>query len=249
MWSTLEGTLGRVIREPAVPPVHPDQMGYAERTLGRDEELILTLRPHVKALLRPALVLLAVGPAVGFLIGMVPDGEAATPTRLVIAAAAAAVIGNWVLGPFLAWFNTLYVLTDRRLVTRAGVFNRSGHDMPLSRLNDVRFGHNVIERVLGCGNLVVESAGEAGQITLTDVPRVEQVQRLLYRLSDDVRRVGPNRARTTGDVDDDAWDDEHDEGWDDADEPFDELLITDADGRGDQATLVLKRRHRWDEDG
>ncbi len=224
-------------------------MGYAERTLGRDEELILTLRPHVKALLRPVLVLLGVGPAVGFLIGMVPDGEAATPMRLMIATAAAAVVGKWVLWPFLAWFNTMYVLTDRRLVTRAGVFNRSGHDMPLSRLNDVRFAHNVVERVLGCGNLVVESAGEAGQLMLTDVPRVEQVQRLLYRLSDDVRRPRSNTARTTGDVDGDAWDDERDEGWDDAEQPFDDLLITDAEDGREQATLVLKRGRRWGEDG
>ena len=77
----------------------------------------------------------------------------------------------------------------------SGVFNRQGHDMPLTRLNDVSFQHTFWERLLGCGTLVVESAGERGQLTLTDIPKVELVQRTLYRLSDEVRgRRGPDRV-------------------------------------------------------
>ena len=65
--------------------------------------------------------------------------------------------------------------------------------MPLSRLNDVSFQHTVWERMLGCGTLVVESAGERGQLTLDDIPKVELVQRTLYRLSDELRgRRGPD---------------------------------------------------------
>jgi len=56
----------------------------------------------------------------------------------------------------------------------------------------------VIERVLGCGTLVVESAGERGQLTLDDVPGVENVQRRLYELAD---AAGER-------WDDDRWDDE-----------------------------------------
>jgi len=63
--------------------------------------------------------------------------------------------------------------------------------MPLSRVNDVTFEHSgLLERMLGCGTLVVESAGERGQLVLRDVPRVEEVQRDVYRLAeaDDDRR-------------------------------------------------------------
>jgi hypothetical protein len=57
--------------------------------------------------------------------------------------------------------------------------------MPLSRVNDVTFEHSsILERVLGCGTLVVESAGERGQLVLRDVPRVEEVQRDVYRLAE-----------------------------------------------------------------
>jgi hypothetical protein len=87
----------------------------------------------------------------------------------------------------------------------------SGHDMPLSRLNDVSFSHNILERMLGCGTLVVESAGEQGQLKLDDIPKVELVQHTLHRLSDDLRGVegaddvDPGLARSL----DDAFDDEY----------------------------------------
>jgi uncharacterized membrane protein YdbT with pleckstrin-like domain len=60
--------------------------------------------------------------------------------------------------------------------------SRQGHDIPLQRINDVSFAHNWFERILRCGTLTVESAGERGQIVLKDIPHVEDVQRDLYEL-------------------------------------------------------------------
>jgi uncharacterized membrane protein YdbT with pleckstrin-like domain len=78
---------------------------------------------------------------------------------------------------------------------RTGVLSRSGRDVPLSRINDITFSHTFLERLLGCGTLVVESAGERGQVTLSDVPKVERVQRQLYDLVEntDERLRGPVR--------------------------------------------------------
>lgn len=39
-----------------------------------------------------------------------------------------------------------------------------------------------VERLLGCGTLTIESAGERGQSVLTDVPHVDKVQTKLYEL-------------------------------------------------------------------
>jgi hypothetical protein len=55
----------------------------------------------------------------------------------------------------------------------------------MSRVNDVSFSHTVVERLFGSGTLVIESAGERGQVTLTDVPHVEAVQREIYQLVED----------------------------------------------------------------
>ena len=73
--------------------------------------------------------------------------------------------------PFIKWITTSYVVTDRRIITRVGVVARTGRDMPISRINDVTFQHSgILERMLGCGTLVVESAGERGQLVLRRRP-------------------------------------------------------------------------------
>lgn len=210
-------------------------MGFPAKLLGPDERLVLLLRKHVKVLIGPVVVLLITVPAAALLAGLVPDGSAQPWMRLALAVVAAVIVARWVVWPFLVWWNTVYVITDRRLVLRRGVLNRSGHDMPLTRLNDVQFSHNVVERVLGCGTLVVESAGEVGQLVLDDIPRVEQVQRVLYQLSDELRTTGGDRAHRGG---------RPDEG-DDADrdlDPFDDVHDDAHDDVHDNATKVLDRR-------
>lgn len=165
-------------------------MGYPEGQLGEDEDVVLHMRTHVKALFWPALVLLVTTGVASFLAAVVPAGDARGWLRLGILAVAALVVLRWTIWPYLAWWTSTFTLTDRRLIIRSGVLARQGRDMPLARVNDVHFEHSFVERILGCGTVVVESAGERGQLVLHDVPKVEHVQRELYRLveEDDARR-------------------------------------------------------------
>jgi uncharacterized membrane protein YdbT with pleckstrin-like domain len=165
--------------------------GIPQRLLGDDESVVMAMRPHVKELIVPALVLILVSPVTTYVSAVLPEGDAQRWLRLAVVAVAVLIVLRWTVWPFLKWLTTSYVVTNRRLITRVGVLARSGRDMPLSRVNDVTFEHtNLLERMLGCGTLVVESAGERGQLVLRDVPRVEDVQRDLYRLAeeDDERR-------------------------------------------------------------
>ncbi len=158
-------------------------MGYPARLLGEDERIELTLRSHGKTLLRPVLVLLVVSGIVSFVAAIVSEGSAQSWLRIALVAVAAFIVARWSLWPWLVWLTAHYVITNRRLIIREGVIVRNGRDMPLSRVNDVSFSQDsLLERVLSCGTLMVESAGERGQLTLVDVPRVEQIQRELYRL-------------------------------------------------------------------
>jgi uncharacterized membrane protein YdbT with pleckstrin-like domain len=85
------------------------------------------------------------------------------------------------------WRTTHYVLTNERVILREGVFSRDGRDIPMGRVNDVSFSHNLIQRMLGCGTLTIESAGERGQVVLTNIPRVEKTQSVLYELVEEDR--------------------------------------------------------------
>lgn len=172
-------------------------MAYPRRLLDEDERVVLELHPHWRRLVLPAL-LPPVVVGLGVYAGSLVDGSARTTVRVAIAAVGLVVLVVLSLVPFLRWLCTLYVVTTRRIALRTGVLSRTGRDVPLARVNDVTFRHNVIERVLfHSGTLTVESAGERGQVELDDVPRVEDVQAMIYRLAeeDDERRRGVVGAR------------------------------------------------------
>lgn len=174
-------------------------MAYPRKLLADDEQAELELHPHWKALVGPVLALLTVVPLAAFGAARVPDGEAQVPLRVAIAVVAALIVLALTVLPFLHWVTTHYVVTDRRLITRRGIIARTGRDMPLTRINDISFSHTVLERLLGCGTLVVESAGERGQLVLADVPNVEAVQRRIYELADARERDPRARDEWPGD--------------------------------------------------
>jgi uncharacterized membrane protein YdbT with pleckstrin-like domain len=157
----------------------------SEATLSEGECLVLKLHPHWKTLLRPILVLaLIVAAALALLIFLTPHAHAAI-IRLGIGAAALVATMIWFVVPLLRWSTTSYELTTRRLRLRKGILSREGRDFPLIRISDVSFSHGLLDRMLGCGRLVVESAGEHGQLVLTEIPRVAEVQSKLFQLVED----------------------------------------------------------------
>jgi len=158
-----------------------------ESELSEGEHSVLLLHPHWKILLRPTLVLVLVAVVAAVLVVVIPQGSYAAPGRAAVGVVAVVAVVAWFAIPFLRWQTTTYELTTRRLRLRRGVLSRSGRDFPLIRISDVSFSHGLVDRLLGCGQLVVESAGERGQIRLENVPKVELVQRTLYRLADEHR--------------------------------------------------------------
>ena len=155
-------------------------MAYPQKLLAEGEEVVLDLHQHWKVVALAFLELLAILALAGFLLAVVNDDIG---RWLVIGVGLLLVLVFFVV-PFLRWRTTHFVVTNERVVMRSGIIARQGRDVPLVRINDVSFQHSAFERMLGCGTLVVESAGERGQVTLTDIPKVERVQRVVYDLVD-----------------------------------------------------------------
>ncbi len=149
---------------------------------------MLRLHPHWKTLIRPLAVAVLVVAAALVAEVVIPSGSAATLARLAVAVVAILFLMLWLMVPVLRWRTTVFELTNRRLRMRDGIITRHGRDIPLVRINDVSFEKGLLDRLLGSGRLVVESAGEHGQIVLTDIPRVEFTQATLFRLVEDEQR-------------------------------------------------------------
>jgi membrane protein YdbS with pleckstrin-like domain len=149
---------------------------------------VLLVHPHWKVLVRPVLLAVVVVTAALFVVAIIPSGKDADAERLAAGAVAILALMLWLMVPVLRWRMTTYELTTRRLRIRSGVVTRHGRDIPLSRVNDVSFEQGPLDRLMGCGRLVVESAGEHGQIVLTEIPHVQSVHTTLFQLVGEEQR-------------------------------------------------------------
>lgn len=153
-------------------------MAISSKLLNPGENVIIDTRTHVKALIAPVFWLVVLLAAATYV-------QVSIDTRIVTWAAwALGAVGIiWlVLKPVIIWATATYTFTDRRLITRNGVIVRRGHDMPLARISDIAYEFGPIDRMLGCGTLVISDASTHGQIQLHDIPEVEDVQRKVNEL-------------------------------------------------------------------
>lgn len=159
-------------------------MGYPERLLAPEERLLLHRHRHWKALIAPtlwAIVLTAGAIVLGLWIDAREWDDTLTTVLGITLAVVWAVLFGWLtVAAYVRWFTTHFVITDRRVVFRTGVFTRSGIDIPLARINTVQFRHGLIDRMFRTGTLVIESASD-DPLEFDDIPRVEDVHAMLYR--------------------------------------------------------------------
>lgn len=171
-------------------------MAYPDSLLADDERVVKHLHPHWITLLAPTLLLVVLVGLASFLAAIVPNGSAQGPVRLGIAAVAVVAAVVVTLVPYLRWRTTHYVLTTHRLMTRVGILNHTGRDVPLNRINNAMYEQSLWERLINSGTLVVESAGEDGQQTFRDIPDADRTQQLINRLVEgDHDRRTRNAAR------------------------------------------------------
>jgi uncharacterized membrane protein YdbT with pleckstrin-like domain len=155
-------------------------VAYPDGLLGTDEHVVVHKHPHWKMLIVPVLVLFVVVGGGSYLAALVAPTTWYLPVWICLGVVGAVLVVWWTLAPLVRWRTTHFVVTTHRLMVREGVFTRTGVDIPMSRINSVRFRHGLLDRILGCGTLVVESASDE-PLEFDDIPQVERVHTLLYR--------------------------------------------------------------------
>lgn len=169
-------------------------MAISPKLLNEGEHVVVTTRTHPKALFGPILLLLLTLAAAIFLMRF-GDGTLGKVIDIAVWVVAAVVIVWWVLRPFLTWLSTSYTFTNRRFLARSGIIAKEGRTIPLNRISGVDFEIGVIDRIFGCGTLVVSDASEQGRVELHDIPRVEQVQ---LKVSEELHRLAGGDPRDDG---------------------------------------------------
>jgi uncharacterized membrane protein YdbT with pleckstrin-like domain len=164
---------------------------FPKELLTDDEELILDLRPHWWYI-APASAYLAVALIIGiYVLGAHgSDGGVWNVIKFVVGIGVLVAVGYFVQR-YARWTSTNFVVTNERLIARRGVVSKRGIEIPLDRINTVFFNQTFFERILGAGDLGIESAGEGGRETFSDIRKPSLVQHEIYRQKEnfDKRRV------------------------------------------------------------
>jgi membrane protein YdbS with pleckstrin-like domain len=147
---------------------------FPARLLNDGEQVVVSTRTHPKALLLPGFFVVA---TLALLVTSFAfdrgDIEAVLRWLLRIGALVALLAA---VPRLVTWWFTTYTFTTRRFIKRSGFVAKEGRTIPLNRISGVDFEMGVIDRLFGCGTLVVSDASTGGRVELSDIPRVEEVQ-------------------------------------------------------------------------
>ena len=151
-------------------------MPYPAKLLNPDESVALDLHPHWWYFAESVSSFVVSGVLWLFVFGQEDRKSYLTYPIGVIA------LGTlvWLLVRYLKWRTTYFVITSDRLIYRHGVVGKAGIEIPLERVNNVNFKQGIFERMIGAGDLLIESGGEDGQQRFTDISHPDKVQNLIH---------------------------------------------------------------------
>jgi uncharacterized membrane protein YdbT with pleckstrin-like domain len=160
---------------------------FPTKLLNENESIVLDLHPHWWYFAEAAAAL-----AISILLGIVglAFGWPSWLNSVILLAIVISAI--WLISRYAKWISTSFVLTSFRIIYRSGLFAKRGIEIPLERVNNVNFNQGIFERIIGAGDLLIESAGEMGQSRFTDIRHPEAVKGVISRQID--LTIQANRA-------------------------------------------------------
>jgi uncharacterized membrane protein YdbT with pleckstrin-like domain len=149
---------------------------FPSKLLNDHEEIALDLHPHWW-FFAPPLFALVGSVVLGALLAL------GTDISWLQVPAGVLILGCliWFALRYSRWVTTNFVVTTDRLIYRHGVLAKHGIEIPLERVNTVFFRQSIFERMVGSGDLVIESAGEMGRQAFSNVRNPSAVQNVVYR--------------------------------------------------------------------
>ena len=156
-------------------------MSYAEKNLAPGEAIVYRARYHW-IYYRTALALLLVSAVFGLWwwlggqLGWAPTSKLSRNVALLFLGAAVASF----LVRRIRNAADEFVVTNRRVVRKVGLFAREAEHAPIEKIQDITIDQGVMARLLGYGNVALETASERGRIVFPDIARPEAFRNAIW---------------------------------------------------------------------
>jgi membrane protein YdbS with pleckstrin-like domain len=154
-------------------------MPYPDNLIQEGETLALDLRPHWWFFSRN--ILTGIPLAIILIVVLNSGTHWISKYGGLLVGLVAVAWAVWLGLEYLKWRMTYFVVTSRRVIYRSGVISKRGVEIPLERINNINFHQRLIDRVIGAGDLDIESAGKDGQSHFDFIRHPDGVQHEIYR--------------------------------------------------------------------
>lgn len=171
-------------------------MVFSRRQLNEGEEVVVDVRPHWWYLAGPAaVVVLVIAGAIAVVVASVPSWVGW------VALAALVVAVGWLVIRYTRWVTTRLVVTTSRIIERQGLLARRGREIPLTALTNIGYHQTIFDRMIGAGDVLLESAGKDGQEVFPDLPHPGVIHNEIYKQMEIARgiRAAPAAPQSIGD--------------------------------------------------
>ncbi|MBS3946570.1 MAG: PH domain-containing protein [Melioribacter sp.] len=140
--------------------------------LRKDEKLLFETRKHWFFLLVPfliALVLIVLSFYIYFKLEEKSNLYLAIPVLSIL----------YFIYRYYSWKNDLWAVTNIRVIDESGVFTINSKESPVDKINNVAYRQSVLGRILGYGNVQIQTAAEMGETCYTSISHPAKLKEAL----------------------------------------------------------------------
>ena len=152
-----------------------EQLQPGEEVVYRAHVTRISLAPWVLGL-----VLVLAGAAVAWQF-------APEPMLLIALGVVALVLAVMILWKLFVLRSYEHVLTNQRMIQQTGIFNKRSMDAPLDKVNNVEHQQTLWGRLLGYGNVEIDTASEHGCTRFADIARPLELKSAIVAASEAYR--------------------------------------------------------------
>jgi uncharacterized membrane protein YdbT with pleckstrin-like domain len=147
--------------------------------LKKDEKILIIIRQHWIKLALPVTVWLLLA------IVLFATSLFSTSTNLLILLVAAL----YPLVEYINWKYNLWCVTNLRVVDEYGFFSRHSKESPLDKINNVEYGQTIWGRILGFGNIDIQTAAEMGETTYNLIHHPKLLKDTITHAQEEYKRM------------------------------------------------------------
>jgi uncharacterized membrane protein YdbT with pleckstrin-like domain len=145
--------------------------------LKKDEKLLIIIRQHWIKLVLPIFAWLLLTAVLLFWL------QNAVALIIIL------VTAIYPMAEYINWKYNLWAVTNMRVVDESGFFTRYSKESPLDKINNVEYDQPVMGRILGYGNVDIQTAAEMGETKYTLIHHPKLLKDTITHAQEEYKKI------------------------------------------------------------